>query len=103
MIFSDRTKSLLQLGYTMYTLNRSNLRQINVELETIRFRPEQVMDYVNNPQIVSVDTAKDINSFLAEHLLVQGLVRIPIQLDALCYSWSSNFRKDAPKTVTGIY
>lgn len=29
-----------------------------------------------------------VQSFLQERWLIQGLMRIPIQLDALCYTWN---------------
>jgi hypothetical protein len=51
------------------------------------------------------DITDQIHSFIRSHWLIQGLVRIPIQLDALCYSWNkNNFHTDAsPQTMTEIY
>jgi hypothetical protein len=51
------------------------------------------------------DITDQIHSFIRSHWLIQGLVRIPIQLDALCYSWNKdNFHSDTlPQTMTEIY
>src|SRR4029434_6171951 len=46
--------------------------------------------------------AKEVRSFLQDHALVRDLVRVPIQLDALCFTWSSRFR-GALDTMTTIY
>lgn len=68
--------------------------QPDFKLETIGFYPDQVIAYVEkaftNPDtdIAKPQTVGDVRSFLQEHQLVQTLVRIPIQLDALCYTWS---------------
>ena len=48
-------------------------------------------------------TAEDIQAFIREHALIQGLVRIPFQLDALCYSWDKDFPRDMPRTMTVVY
>ncbi|KAK3175390.1 hypothetical protein K4F52_010306, partial [Lecanicillium sp. MT-2017a] len=47
--------------------------------------------------------ANDVQSFLQKHWLIQGLVRIPIQLDALCYTWEDLNPGDMPNSMTGIY
>ncbi|KAI0409706.1 nacht nucleoside triphosphatase [Xylaria palmicola] len=77
---------------------------INLELETIGFNPTQVLDYL---QTNSSKTANQIKTFLQQRPLLQGLVRIPIQLDALCFVWnqeeenlSSEIKFD---TMTDIY
>lgn len=48
------------------------------------------------------ETVKKVQSFLQNHWLVQSLVRIPIQLDALCYIWSG-LDQDIPQTITAFY
>ena len=83
-----------------------SLANIDLELETIGFYPDQVQAYVNiiardpeNPRKV-----KDIQSFIQGQALIQGLVQIPIQLDAVCYSWDRGFRSgNMPKTMTKLY
>lgn len=71
----------------------------DLELETIGFRPEQVLEYVRK---VEPTRAEEIQSFLDAHPLIQGLVRIPIQLDALCYAWD-DVLEDIPDTMSDLY
>ncbi|TRX88171.1 hypothetical protein FHL15_010920 [Xylaria flabelliformis] len=76
---------------------------IDLELETIGFYPDQVRCYVEK---VTDNTAEAqlIRSFLQKHWLLQSLVRIPIQLDALCLIWGQDFERDPiPETMTGVY
>ncbi|KAF1950992.1 hypothetical protein CC80DRAFT_425498 [Byssothecium circinans] len=79
-----------------------NVRVPDLELETIGFYPDQVGAYLEatftNPKKV-----EDVQSYLQAHQLIQGLVRIPIQLDALCYTWDSFHGKAVPQTITAIY
>ncbi|KAK3364019.1 armadillo-type protein [Lasiosphaeria hispida] len=85
------------------------LDPIQLELETIGFYPDQVRAYVEkaftDPETGETDSEKPskIQSYLQKHQLVQGLVRIPVQLDALCYTWSSFNDKLIPQTMTAIY
>lgn len=44
-----------------------------------------------------------MQSFLQDHWLIQGLVRIPIQLDAFCYTWEDFDSGTVPNTTTGVY
>ncbi|KKP06021.1 peptidase C14 [Trichoderma harzianum] len=81
---------------------------LDLELETIGFYPDQVKNYIEtvftDPKTteMNIKTVDKIQSFLQSHQLIQGLVRIPIQLDALCYSWE-DIRGDMPETMTSIY
>ncbi|KAM5494099.1 hypothetical protein McaMca56_006372 [Microsporum canis] len=86
-----------------YTLDRGNLEPIDLELETIGFYPEQVVSYLKNEDIVLRNVAEEIQLFLNKRPIVQELVRIPIQLDALCHSWSKTFKNEALETMTDIY
>lgn len=87
-----------------YAVNIPGLAPFDLELETIGFHPSQVQTYLAKSTKDPV-IANQIRCFVRSHWLIQGLVRIPIQLDALCYSWnksSSNY--DAlPQTMTEIY
>ncbi|KAL6904384.1 armadillo-type protein [Trichoderma evansii] len=82
--------------------------KLDLELEAIGFYPDQVKEYIKktftNPKTTEIDekTVDNIQSFLRDHWLIQGLVRIPIQLDALCYSWK-DIRSDMPETMTALY
>jgi HEAT repeat protein len=75
----------------------------DLELETIGFYLNQVKCYLekNFSDLQKVD---EIQSFLQHHSLVQSLVRIPIQLDALCYIWDENSKSGLiSETMTAIY
>ncbi|OQE13653.1 hypothetical protein PENFLA_c045G03245 [Penicillium flavigenum] len=84
-------------------------RTFDLELETIGFYPDQVKNYIKNaftsPETGETDseTVDKVQSFLQKHQLIQGLVRIPIQLDALCYTWGTFGDKNLPQTMTDIY
>ncbi|TLS21304.1 uncharacterized protein PpBr36_10322 [Pyricularia pennisetigena] len=84
----------------------SAIHRLDLELETIGFYPEQVGSYLRASGLDSGSIA-DIQSFLQRHQLMQGLVRIPIQLDALCYIWNNGDAKthvtEALQTMTAVY
>ncbi|KAK2590376.1 hypothetical protein QQS21_011939 [Conoideocrella luteorostrata] len=84
----------------------------DLELETIGFHADQIKTYIEksftdftDPQNPEPDQKKvdAVQSFLKKHQLIQGLVRIPIQLDALCYTWDDLDPGSVPETMTGIY
>jgi GTPase SAR1 family protein/RNA-binding protein YhbY len=82
----------------------------DVELETIGFYPGQVKKYVRaaftDAERDYADTQKieDVKSYLQAHQLVQDLVRIPIQLDALCFTWDKGFSaENVPESMTEIF
>ncbi|PWI64077.1 hypothetical protein PCL_00009 [Purpureocillium lilacinum] len=80
----------------------TGLRPVDLELETIGFYPDQVETYLRaDPKMRH--RVNEIQSFLQKHWLIQGLVRIPIQLDALCYTWDDFDPGTVPDTITGIY
>ncbi|KAH7124211.1 armadillo-type protein [Dactylonectria macrodidyma] len=84
-------------------------QRLDLVLETIGFYPDQVKAYIErafaNPDTdeVNFKKADEVQSFLRGHWLIQGLMRIPIQLDALCYTWGDFNRRAVPDTMTGIY
>ncbi|GKZ26826.1 hypothetical protein AbraIFM66951_005023 [Aspergillus brasiliensis] len=84
-------------------------RTFELELETIGFYPDQVKDYITNvftsPETGKADWEKvnKVQSFLRNHQLIQGLGRIPIILDALCYTWDDFDSKTIPQTMTAVY
>ncbi|OJD18908.1 hypothetical protein AJ78_01094 [Emergomyces pasteurianus Ep9510] len=86
-----------------YAVNLPGLLPFGLELETVVFHPAQVQAYLTNV-VLDEHTAHEIQEFINSHWLIQGLVRIPIQLDALCYSWDKDLRsKGVPKTMTALY
>ncbi|KUL81435.1 hypothetical protein ZTR_10668 [Talaromyces verruculosus] len=93
VIITSRPHAVKLLGLTPFDL----------ELETVGFHLHQVQAYVAKA-VTDLDTVNQINSFIQSHWLIQELVRIPIQLDALCYSWDNDFRSSALlQTMTAVY
>ena len=85
------------------------VEDLDLQLETIGFYPEQVERYIEK-SFTDQKTARTnqnkvdkVQSFLRKHWLIRGLVRIPIQLDALCYTWDDHKSKAVPDTMTGLY
>ncbi|PTD02227.1 hypothetical protein FCULG_00012144 [Fusarium culmorum] len=75
---------------------------VDLELETIGFSQEQVEEYLRvDPEYIP--RADKIQSLLQRNWLLRSLVRIPIQLDALCFIWEEVGPDKAPETMTGIY
>ncbi|KAK4077222.1 hypothetical protein Purlil1_12436 [Purpureocillium lilacinum] len=82
--------------------NHPALQNLDLELDTIGFNPKQVKAYLEaDPRMKQ--RANEVKSFLEHHQLIQGLVRIPIQLDALCYAWEAFKCGTLPNTMTRIY
>ncbi|OHE91579.1 hypothetical protein CORC01_13127 [Colletotrichum orchidophilum] len=77
--------------------------KVDLELETIGFSPEQVSEYITKAHGGNAD---ELQNFLQSHELVQGLVRIPIQLDAFCHCWDPHDNgglEGRPHTITTLY
>ncbi|OAQ21953.1 hypothetical protein K457DRAFT_45716, partial [Linnemannia elongata AG-77] len=94
-------KNLLTQAHVVITsrpagVETSLLGQLDLELETMGFSPDNVQAYIKKFVLESNQTA--IQQFINRTPLIQGLVNIPIQLDALCYSWG-RLPKD-PETIT---
>ncbi|THC91705.1 hypothetical protein EYZ11_008830 [Aspergillus tanneri] len=86
-----------------YAVNLPDLNPFDLELETVGFLPAQVQEYVTKV-VKNRAMAEGIQAFIDSHWLIQGLVQIPIQLDALCYSWHNDLRSGGvPKTMTALY
>ncbi|KAI0411229.1 hypothetical protein F5X98DRAFT_62079 [Xylaria grammica] len=87
--------------------------KFDLELETIGFYPDQVKSYMENVLVIPRGGGPDhqkvggLQSLLQQHQLLRGLVRIPIQLDALCYIWSDEnstlIGGSVLETMTDIY
>ncbi len=61
------------------------LGRLDLELETVGFSPDNVQAYIE--KFVTESNQAAIQQFIHRTPLIQGLVNIPIQLDALNYSW----------------
>ncbi|KAI0543783.1 hypothetical protein F4679DRAFT_567400 [Xylaria curta] len=88
-------------------LSDEEFGQFDLELETIGFYSDQVFEYVEH--VTKKDETKEwvgkprkINNFISQHPLIGDLVRIPIQLDALCFAWDDVSSKE-PQTMTDLY
>ncbi len=76
------------------------LGQLDLELETIGFSPENVQTYIE--KFAPLSTQAAILHFIHRTPIVQSLVNIPIQLDALCYSWD-RLPKNEAVTMSMLY
>ncbi|KAL8346291.1 hypothetical protein RB598_000276 [Gaeumannomyces tritici] len=84
-------------------LDLTRIGRVDLELETIAFNQDHVKSYVKK-MAAGEQAAEEIEAFLHDRWLLQGLVRIPIQLDALCYSWDASMNSQrAPTTMTALY
>ncbi|KAI9926792.1 hypothetical protein MW887_003888 [Aspergillus wentii] len=86
-----------------YALDPYSLNTFDLELETVGFRPDQVKEYVNHVYAEQPNLASDIHGFVKSHWLIAGLLQIPIQLDALCYTWEENPLSKKVNTMTALY
>ncbi|KAK1634574.1 hypothetical protein BDP81DRAFT_482391 [Colletotrichum phormii] len=73
----------------------------DLELETIGFRSDQVEAYIK--AVSTPIVSRNIQLFLQKSPLMRSLVRIPIQLDALCIVWDETLDTDRLKTMTQVY
>ncbi|KAI0413532.1 ARM repeat-containing protein [Xylaria grammica] len=92
------------------SLPKNLQQQSYLRLETFGFSLDQINSYVKVTFNGRETHQTLIQSFLDRHQLIQGLMRIPIQLDALCYTWDGfdipgNIVSKGvmPDTMTAIY
>ncbi|GJC82571.1 NACHT, LRR and PYD domains-containing protein 3 [Colletotrichum liriopes] len=85
-----------------HTALPSQFQRPDIELDTIGFYPDQVQKYIETVMKENPTNAKAIQSYLQKNRFMQSLVRIPIQLDALCYTWNPN-SKAIRETMTTVY
>ncbi|KAG0008246.1 hypothetical protein BGZ80_003657, partial [Entomortierella chlamydospora] len=81
-------------------VDNSILSSIDLELETVGFNPMDIRNYLRN---VVPDVAKAIEEFIDRTPIIQGLVNIPVQLDAICFSWDSLPSDSNEITMTRLY
>ena len=98
-------QNLLNQSHVIITSRpyRSSLEYMkppDLELETIGFYPDQADAYIE--KAIGNGAAREIQSFMQEHSLIQGLARIPIQLEAVCYCWDG-ISANAPTTMMTLY
>ncbi|PHH90121.1 hypothetical protein CDD83_4438 [Cordyceps sp. RAO-2017] len=83
----------------------SGLNKVDLELETIGFSENQVEEYIK-ASVSDRLKVEEMLKFLKFKKLVRSLVRIPIQLDALCFSWKDSTNphgSERPQTMTALY
>ena len=61
---------------------------VDLHLEAIGLSTVSVDAYLDNEEIVPRDTAIEIHGFIKSNPSVKDMVRVPIHLDILCYSWN---------------
>lgn len=81
----------------------AGLKEADLELETIGFLPDQVEDYLRAIFKESPSLMRQVQSFLGDRPLVKSLVRIPIQLDALCSTWDEGTASQRIESMTDLY
>jgi len=80
----------------------SDFRPADLELDTMGFNKDQVKTYI---EVVMPRDKETIQAYLEKQRIMQSLVQIPIQLDALCFTWqtSSVWNTVIPETMTAVY
>ena len=87
-----------------YGLGTSTLESFDMYLETVGFSEEQVEAYVEMVAKGDPEISSALLAFVTGNEMIRHLVRIPVQLDAVCYSWDRHFMSgDSPKTMTLLY
>ncbi|KAF9169411.1 hypothetical protein BGX20_010356 [Mortierella sp. AD010] len=79
----------------------SILKNLDLELETSGFNPKNVSDYLSIA--LDPDAVKVVQDFIETKPLIQSLVKIPVQLDVICYSWDLLPLDVDSVTMTGLY
>ncbi|KAJ5319516.1 uncharacterized protein N7506_012220 [Penicillium brevicompactum] len=80
----------------------SRLKGYDLEIETVGFLDDQIGHYVD--RVCSKADGLQIKDFIGGHWMMQGLMRIPIQLDALCFAWEEGIQRVRPlTTMTALY
>jgi HEAT repeat protein/Cdc6-like AAA superfamily ATPase len=74
----------------------------DLELDTVGFSPDEVNKYLEKV-VSNKEKVVSIQSFLRKNRLMQSLVRIPIQLDALCFVWTTASSDIILQTMTAVY
>ncbi|KAF7547508.1 hypothetical protein G7Z17_g7671 [Cylindrodendrum hubeiense] len=87
-----------------YAFNKDLLKPPDQSFETIGFYPDQVKQYIE-AVIIDKAAAAKIQDFIGSHPVVEGLARIPVQLDALCYTFEAQAFDPTriPQTMTELY
>ncbi|KAF9113375.1 hypothetical protein BGX27_001703 [Mortierella sp. AM989] len=82
------------------SVDMSILPNLDLELEVIGFSHQGFRDYLE--KALPKETTK-VQEYIHRTPLIQSLVNIPVQLDAICYSWDSLPSNGDPVTMTVLY
>ncbi|KAF9105236.1 hypothetical protein BGX27_009714 [Mortierella sp. AM989] len=96
---------LLDQKYVIITsrpsgVDMSLLPPLDLELETIGFNSQNVDDYL--AKVLQPDDVEAVKKFIRQTSQMQDLIKIPVQLDAVCYSWDS-LPSGEDVTMTTLY
>ncbi|KAI0113416.1 hypothetical protein F4814DRAFT_421731 [Daldinia grandis] len=85
-----------------YAVYPSISKNIDREVETIGFYEDQVDQYI---EAVAPENVDETKAFLHTHPRIEELARIPVQLDAICYSFENGTidKDEGPQTMTELY
>ncbi|KAF9354224.1 hypothetical protein BGX26_007948, partial [Mortierella sp. AD094] len=108
IILEEFLKNLLRHEYVIVTtrpsgVDNSILPKLDLELEAVGFNPKNVEDYISMAFESDTKAAESVRDFIQRTPLVQGLVNIPVQLDAICYSWEDLPSDGQSVTMTRLY
>ncbi|KAG0005216.1 hypothetical protein BGZ79_006136, partial [Entomortierella chlamydospora] len=108
LIMEEFLKNLLRQEYVVITtrpsgVDNSILPKLDLELEAVGFSSKNVEDYISMAFESDNKTAESVRDFIRRTTLVQDLVNIPVQLDALCYSWEDLPSDGQSMTMTKLY
>ena len=73
---------------------------VDLHLEALGLSMMSVDAYLDNTEIVPSDTATEIHLFMESNAFIKDMVRVPIHLDILCYSWDELNGQNAPIKIT---
>ncbi|KAF9092211.1 hypothetical protein BGX27_001868, partial [Mortierella sp. AM989] len=101
-------RDLLQHKHVVITtrpsgVDKSILPKLDLELEAVGFSADNVMDYISMAFKPNPESVNAVYSFIKRTPIVQGLVNIPVQLDAICYSWDDLPSGGESVTMTMLY
>lgn len=85
-----------------YAVDRTLIKNIDREVETIGFYKDQVGQYI---KAVAPKIVDEVKAFLSTHPRVEELASIPVQLDAFCYIFERGTfdEGEGPQTMTELY
>ncbi|PYI01508.1 hypothetical protein BO78DRAFT_435822 [Aspergillus sclerotiicarbonarius CBS 121057] len=85
-----------------YGLDMLGVNKFDLEMETVGFRPEQVRAYLSMV-VTDQSNAEEMATFVQEHWLIQGLIQIPIHLDAFSVTWGGMKPDQSIQSMTTLY